>query len=138
MKPEPIADPEPKGATSDQVCEPATISNKFIPKPEPEEESDYISVDVLFEYEGMEWSQAENTKADVSVQNSHPIVNIEEWISTMSVSSPSTKSMSLLMLPPCLPPPLPVPCQPRSLYFNSCLPSHGQGNHLITLVTNAI
>lgn len=47
VKPEPIADPEPKGAMSDQMCEPATISNKehspeakFVPKLEPEEESD--------------------------------------------------------------------------------------------------
>lgn len=44
-----------------------TLKAKFVPRPEPEEESDQecelvpmsVSVGVLIEYEGMEWSPAQ-------------------------------------------------------------------------------
>lgn len=115
---------------SDQVHELASVSLMehlseaiLIPEPEPsqpcmefdqvrEPVHESIPVCLLVEYEGMMWSPILTSTAEKCVLNSRmSIIEEEKKISTMPVSLPNTKSVSLWMLPPCLPltPLLPIP-----------------------------
>lgn len=73
VKPEPTADTEPKPTT---MSAPEVIPElKIIPETEPDNKSDQVPatvslpVDILVEYEGMEWSPVPSTVADVSALN---------------------------------------------------------------------
>lgn len=104
LKPEPYIALEPEPNKSDQVRELATMS---------------MPVDILVEYEGIEWSPVPLTMADVDVLNSEDLIYLEESknVSTKPVSLPSTELLLSLMFLACLPPPLPVPSQPRELFL---------------------
>lgn len=85
VMPEPKIIPEPE---PDQVHEPATVS---------------MPVDILVEYDGMEWSPVPLTTPDVNALNSAPLILFEEYEeSTMPVSSPSTviDGIDVPILPP--------------------------------------
>lgn len=104
-------------AMSDQVHELASVSlmehlSKAILIPEPEPSQPCIEFDQVRGNEGMMWSPTLTSTAEKCVLNSRmSIIEEEEKISTMPVALPNTKSVSLWMLPPCLPltPLLPIP-----------------------------